>query len=132
MKWEYLYICVRESSLHMCLRFYHYIWQLYWWCGIFSVFPLYMAAELMVWYMFLPLYREAVLMVSYILCFTIRYDSCANCVVYDFTIRDGSCTDGVVYLVFCHYIWQLYWWCGIFSVLPLDMAAVHHEYSCHI
>jgi hypothetical protein len=30
----------------------------------------------------------------------------------------------VVYLVFYHYIWQLYWWCGIFSVLPLDMAAV--------
>jgi hypothetical protein len=46
----------------------------------------------MVWYIILPLYMAAVLMVWYIYCLAIIY---------------GSCTDGVVYLVFYHYICQL-------------------------
>jgi hypothetical protein len=56
--------------------------------------------------MILPLYMAAVLMVCYIWCFTIWYDSCTDGVVYDFTIIYGSCTDGVVYLLFYHYILQ--------------------------
>ena len=51
-------------------------------CGIFSILPLYMAAVLMVWYIY---------------CFTIRYGSCTDGMVYEFTITYGSCTDGVVY-----------------------------------